>query len=301
MITPLPRNPGAEAFDALHDSPQDWIAAIRQVAARYTVQPVQPASGGTVLVGLADDVVVKLYPPFLRDHFDFEAAVLPRLDGRLSVPTPSLIDRFEHEGWPGLAMTRLQGQGLTDVWPALDEDAKCDTLAALGRLAAEVHAMPPDGVERLAPPWPEFIARQQAGCLARHTRGRLPPQLLAQVQAFVQGELPTGSPVILTGEYTPMNLLYDGGLTGMYDFGDGLVGPAAYDWLGPLCFLAAGHGRRCDAFLTAYGAPAGRDWRLPLLRLLLLHRYSNPVGQIGMTGWQSARTFEEVAGIIWPL
>ena len=37
-----------------------------------------------------------------------------------------------------------------------------------------------------------------------------------------------------------MNLLYQAGLSGMFDFGDGLVGPAAYDWLGPLSFLAAG-------------------------------------------------------------
>jgi Ser/Thr protein kinase RdoA (MazF antagonist) len=98
-----------------------------------------------------------------------------------------------------------------------------------------------------------------------------------------------------------MNLLYAGqGLSAMFDFGDGLVGPATYDWLGPLCFLAAGHRARVDAFLTGYGAPLDRAWRLPALRLLLLHRYSHPPAQIRCPGWQEAPDFDALAALIWP-
>jgi hygromycin-B 7''-O-kinase len=301
MTAHLPHFDGYAAFDALHDKPEEWIGAMREIAARYTAQPVEAAGEGTVLVGLADDVVVKLYPPFLRDHFAFEAAVLPRLEGRLSIPTPSLLDRFEHAGWHGLVMTRLPGRGLTGLWDGLDDGEKHSTLCTLGRLAAEVHALPVGEIASLAPPWASFIEKQRASALARHTRGGLPAQLLPQVEAFVHGDLPTGEDVILTGEYTPMNLLYDGGLCGMFDFGDGLVGPAPYDWLGPLCFLAAGSGDRCRAWFDGYGVKPEPGWQLPLLRLLLLHKYSYPVGQIRMEGWQSARTFEELAGIVWPL
>jgi hygromycin-B 7''-O-kinase len=86
----------------------------------------------------------------------------------------------------------------------------------------------------------------------------------------------------------------------MFDFGDGLVGPREYDWLGPLCFLAAGHARRCDAFMSGYGAAPSRAWRLPLMRLLLLHRYSHLRAQIAHEGWERAESFEALAELIWP-
>jgi aminoglycoside phosphotransferase (APT) family kinase protein len=50
---------------------------------------------------------------------------------------------------------------------------------------------------------------------------------------------------MLTGEFTPFNLLAEGAqLSGMIDFGDGLVGPREYDWLGPLCFFVEGQATR---------------------------------------------------------
>ena len=40
--------------------------------------------------------------------------------------------------------------------------------------------------------------------------------------------------------------------------------------------------------------------RLALMRLLLLHRYSNLPVQIACAGWQQARSFEELTALIWP-
>ena len=98
-----------------------------------------------------------------------------------------------------------------------------------------------------------------------------------------------------------MNLLAQHGrLCGMFDFGDGLVGPREYDWLGPLCFLAAGSAARCSAFLGGYGATMDAATRLALLRLLLLHRYSNLLVQIAVPGWQQAAHFKDLAALIWP-
>ncbi|NRF68274.1 phosphotransferase [Aquincola sp. S2] len=304
MSLTLPASIDVAGFDALHDDVARWRGLIASIGAGYSASPVEAAGAGTVLVGLVgQDLVVKLYPPFLRDHFEFEAAVLERLQGRLSVPTPQLVDRSEHDGWPFLVMTQLAGEPLDAAWPSLSEAARCRVLESIGRVAAEVHALAPDGLAALAPAWDHFVQRQRAGCLRRQQRTGLPAHLLAQLEPFVDGALPEGPPVILTGEYTPMNLLLqrrETRLAGMFDFGDGLLGPARYDWLGPLCFLAAGQRERCDAFLAGYGAPAGRDWRLPLLRLLLLHRYSNLPGQIAQPGWQAAPSFEALAELIWP-
>jgi hygromycin-B 7''-O-kinase len=198
-------------------------------------------------------------------------------------------------------MTRLTGTPLTAVWPTLDEPARRAVLHTIGRVMAQVHALPAAPLQALAPAWPDFLARQRAGCRRRQQRTGLPAHLLAQVDDFVAGALPAGPDVPLTGEYTPMNLLHDAaGLSAMFDFGDGLVGPPAYDWLGPMCFLAAGDAARLDALFDGYGQRFDRRWREPLLRLLLLHRYSCLPAQIACPGWEDARDFGALARRIWP-
>ena len=298
----LPREIGAAEFDRLHDDPAAWRPVIEAIARSHGDEPVVQMTEGTVLVALLGRTqALKLYPPFLRDHFEFECAALARLGGRLTVPTPVLLQTGEHQGWPWLLMTQLAGEPLTAVWPGLSEAQKCALLSDLGVLAAEVHALPVGGLARHAPPWGEFLAGQRARCAGRQQRTGLPRHLLDQLDTFLQGDVPQGPDVILTGEYTPMNLLAQHGrLCGMFDFGDGLVGPREYDWLGPLCFLAAGSAARCSAFLGGYGATMDAATRLALLRLLLLHRYSNLLVQIAVPGWQQAANFKDLAALIWP-
>ncbi|MCY7315155.1 MAG: aminoglycoside 3'-phosphotransferase/choline kinase family protein [Rubrivivax sp.] len=213
--------------------------------------PVQPVGSGTVFVALLSRTqVLKLYPPFLRDHFAFERAALSAIGHRLPVPTPQLLRTGECEGWPWLVMTQLAGEPLTGAWPGLHEDDKCRLLQTLGALGAQVHRLPADTPKDRAPRWDHFIAGQRALCHGRQQRTGLPAHLLAQLPAFLDGPLPEGPDIILTGEYTPMNLLVQGAhLSGMFDFGDGLLGPAPYDWLGPLAFFSRRPGSALPGFL----------------------------------------------------
>jgi hygromycin-B 7''-O-kinase len=300
----LPAAPTPAELDVLQGQPERWLDVARAVAARYSAAPVRAAGTSTVLVGLVgSELVVKLYAPFLRDHFDFERTMLGHLQGRLTLPTPHLLDSGEHQGWPFLVMTQLPGITLDVAWPTLTEPQRLAALQAIGRTAAEVHALPLGPIPALTPAWPAFLQQQRERCHHRQQRTGLPAHLLAQLAAFLEGPLPEPGPdVILTGEYTPFNLMSEhGALSGMFDFGDGLVGPRAYDWLGPMCFLAAGHEARLDAFFEGYhGKPFDRALREPLLRQLLLHRYSCLPAQIALPGWQQAGGFEALAALIWP-
>lgn len=227
--------------------------------------------------------------------------MLQRLHGRLAVPTPELIAHGDHDGWPFLLMTLLPGDPLDGAWPALNEPRRCAVLESIGALAAEVHALPAGDLAALAPPWKEFIARQRARCVERQKRTGLPGHLLAGVPTFIAGDLPDGPDVPLTGEYTPFNLLVrDGRLCGMFDFGDGLVGPREYDWLGPLCFLAAGDAARTAAFFAGCGVRPEASTASRLMRLLLLHRYSNLPVQLAAPGWQQARDLDALAEQVFP-
>ncbi len=292
----------AEGLDALHDNPPAWRAVIEAIAQRHGGGIVEQVGEGTVLVArLGTTRMIKLYPPFLRDHFEFEREMLPMLQGRLSVDTPKLLASGTLEGWPYLVMTQLAGEPLTRTWPGMNSAQRRALLHSLGVLAAQVHGLAPGRLRMLAPGWDDFIHRQRGQCHARQQRTGLPAHLLEQLPEFIAGELPSGPAVPLTGEYTPFNLFTrDGVLAAMFDFGDGLVGPREYDWLGPLGFLAAGDARCCAAFMSGYGAVLDDAVRQRLLRQLLLHRYSHLPAQIALPGWQQAASFEALAALIWP-
>jgi len=295
----LPTNIGADAFDALHDDRAAWRPFVAELLQRHAPgAELTQATGGSVLVGLGGDRVVKLYPPFMRDHFAFECRALEALDGKLSLRTPSLVAEGEYQAWPYLVMTRLRGTSLELAWGGYSEAQRCAMLQRIGSLAAEVHALPAEPLQAVAPKWSEFIAGQRRGCHARQLRKGLPPHLLADLDRFLAPFDDSSAGVILTGEYTPMNLLVEGDrLVGMFDFGDGLVGPREYDWLGPMCFLAAGQRARHEAFLVGYGGSLDRR---RLLQLLLLHRYSNLPAQLAIDDWQNASDLDALAAWIWP-
>jgi hygromycin-B 7''-O-kinase len=152
-----------------------------------------------------------------------------------------------------------------------------------------------------------FLAAQVEGCRRRHER--LPAHLLAELEPYLQRTrdvLPTAiAPKILTGEYTPGNLLMRlrGGrweIAGLIDFGDVMVGLGEYDLLGPSTFLAGGDGTLVRALLDGYGQEEDGGLRERLMRMLLLHRYSNLGAQVQIADWRRAPTLEALAGRIWP-
>jgi hygromycin-B 7''-O-kinase len=291
----LPAAGDPRAFDALHDDAPAWRGVIESIAREHAGAdvPVRQALEGTALVALVGrERVIKLYPPFLRDHFEFECAL----------PTPALLATGERDGWPYSVITQLAGEPLPATWPQMTESRRLALLRTLGALTVEVHALPVGRIAALAPRWADFIAAQRERCLGRQQRTGLPEHLLAQVPKFIAGPLPECEAVLLTGEYTPMNLFtIDGRLAAMYDFGDGLVGPREYDWLGPLCFLAAGSAERCAAFMGGVGVELTEALRSRLMRLMLLHRYSHLRAQLRIIGWETARDFEDLAERAWPL
>jgi len=312
----LPDSITRDEYRALRAEPARWRGAAAAIAAAHGVlaEPLRPLGGSNLVAALGDGDVLKLFPPFLRFQWAAERCALRLLHGRVTIATPALRHEGEHDGWTYLIMSRLTGASLDDVWPSLDEADRCGLLAQIGALIAEVQRVPPGSLVDLEPSWADRLRVQRAGCVARHRERGLPAALLADLEAYLDrtaDALPAGAPpVLLTGEYTPENLLVarDHGhwrIVGLIDFGDATTGPAEYDLLGPGTFLAAGDSARLRALLEGRGyAPHDLTPRLRdcLMALLLLHRHSDLSVQVRIEGWRErARTLDELAALVWPL
>ena len=306
-----------DEYPALRGDPRRWHDAIVAIAGRHGLgaAPVRPLGGSNLVASIGGTRVVKLFPPFLRYQWDSERVALTLLHGRLApVDTPELLHVGELDGWPYLVMTRLEGTSLEDVWPGAAAAEQVQLLGQIGALIAQVHALDPGPLAAIGPRWDDFLVAQRAGCVARHARLALPAPLLAELDAYLDRVTPAIPraivPVILTGEYTPANLLATRRgdrwqLTGLIDFGDVWCGAADYDLLGPATFLAAGDPVRLGALLAARGyspgdlVPALRD---RLMALLLLHRHSDLDAQLRIPDWRGrAHGLDELAALVFPL
>jgi len=270
--------------------------------------------GTNLIASLGANWIMKVFPPVLRHQWESEWRVMRHLTGQLTLPIPRFYKAGIWEDWPYIIMSRLSGVTLEKVWPRMPDTDKAAVLMDIGLIMARVHAVPPGDLADLPPLWSQFLPQQIAGCRARHERLGMPDWFTQKVEAFVRDALPllpeNPSPVILTGEYTPFNLLVTDtspvqSISGMIDFGDAMLGYREYDLLGPLLFSCEGKPALVQALLTGYGyAPEvqNRELRRRLMLLQILHRYSNFHEQVRIPGWQDqVRSIEELENLIWPL
>ena len=312
----LPNLTDPHSFRTWRADASRWLSVAIDIARGHGLSCETPhifATGTNLVVGLDDRLILKIFPPLLREQFRSERASLTQLQGRLGIPIPELVVEGERDHWPYLVITHLPGRLGAEVWPDLQEDQKERVLAQIGATIAEVQRAPVGGLGEIEPRWADLIATQIAGCRARHQRLGLPQKfldglddLLADAAELIPLDAP---PVILTGEYIPENFLLDHEgdtwrLSGLIDFGDVITGWGEYDLLGPSAFMAAGRPRRVRSLFDGYGyARADIDFALKrrLMALLLLHRHSDPVRHICIEGWQDkASDLVQLQELLWP-
>lgn len=270
------------------------------------------SEGTNVVFAHGDHQVIKLFPPFHQKQYHSEKLVLKHLQNKLSVKTPELQYYGEVSGWPYLVMSQLEGTLLENLWSEMDYANKVVILQELGVLIKDVHALPTRGLESIDCQWEQFVETQIANCVNHHRLNQLSQNLLQQIPSFLDSVksrlLPIKRPVLLTGEYTPMNFLVQQKegiwhIDGLIDFGDAMLGLPEYDLLGPGAFLVQGDKALLKLFLTAYGyAPEELTQNLSqkLMALMLLHQYSHLNSQVRIEGWQQkVKTIKDLEELLW--
>jgi len=312
----LPSLTDYESFRAWRADASQSLATALDIARGHGLSHGDPqlfATGTNLVVALDGGLILKVFPPMLRHQFTSERVALAQLRGRVSVPIPEIVLEGERDQWPYLVITRLHGIIGTQAWPILPEDQKQRILGQIGETIADVQRVPVGACSRLEPRWDAFIPRQIEGCRARHQRLGLPARFLDGLDDLLRDAaelIPLdAAPAILTGEYTPENLLLDcqgdqWRLSGLIDFGDVMTGWREYDLLGPSAFMAAGVPRRVRSLFEGFGySPADMNYALKrrLMALALLHRFSDLNRQICIEGWQQkADDLAQLQDLLWP-
>lgn len=306
-----------EEFEQFKLTSNIFEDVIKKILVRHNLHPksLTPFSEGTNIVFSCDENwVIKLFPPFHQDQFESERLVLKALDSKLSIQTPSIHCEGEIVGWPYLIMTKLEGTLLETLWHTLNHQNKLVIMRELGLLIREVHALPTKGLETIDCHWRCFIENQIKHCIENHRTNKLSSNLLNEIPSYIEAVhdslLKIEKPVLLTGEYTPMNFLVthiDGlwHISGLIDFGDAMLGHYKYDLLGPGAFLIQGDKQLLKAFLSAYGISADEmsaELSHQLTALMLLHKYSNLDVQVRVADWKKkVSSLKALENLVWGL
>jgi hygromycin-B 7''-O-kinase len=275
--------------------------------------PLKLFSEGTNIVfAYGDDTVIKIFPPFHLDQFKSELLVLKHLQGKLSIKTPKIKAEGNIFGWPYIIMDQLNGTLLETLWDTMNHDHKIIIMRELGSLIREVHSLPIFGLEEIDCHWEYFIQEQINSCVEQHRYNGLSNVLLEEIPNYLDSIkdslVKIETPVLLTGEYTPMNFLVkqkDGAwhIDALIDFGDSMLGLPEYDLLGPGAFLIQGDKLLLKEFLISYVYTSNAltpDLSHQLMALMLLHKYSNLKIQVRIEDWtRKVHNLKDLENLVW--
>ncbi|UPM53544.1 aminoglycoside phosphotransferase family protein [Gottfriedia acidiceleris] len=242
--------------------------------------------GGNIVFSINGEIVIKLYPSYVNDEFIKEKQVLEFLNNRtLSVDVPKLISTGQFEGWSYLVMSELKGTLLIDVFDDLTFEEKKQIAFDLGKIIKEIHEATITTKQDDYDYWKQFLTNQIEQVENHHKNNGLNDELFTQLTSYVEDKTLQGKEqiVLLTGEYTPFNLIMNKvddmwRITGLIDFADCFVGNSKYDLLGPIAFMFYPVEGLNKIFLESYGYmnnELNEGLQKELMTYLLLHRFSN--------------------------
>ncbi len=297
--------------------PESWKDAVLELCTKHHLphHDFHPyIDGSNLIASIADLYIVKIFPPFLHHQWESEYKVLKQLNNKLHIPVPELLAFGETENnWTYVILTKLPGDTMESIWGEITIDDKKRLLKQMGQIMKQVHSLPVDELHDLPPKWDPFLSDQIQKCKERHLRLNAPEWIINEIENYVQQNIhlipKQFTSVILTGEYTPFNILVqkvqeDWNISAMIDFGDAMIGFSEYDLLGPSVFSCEGNIELVTALFDGYGIlykDVNRDFRKRLLILMLLHRYSDLNTQIFIPEWSTRVSgLKELEELIWP-
>jgi hygromycin-B 7''-O-kinase len=278
----LPQPKTETDFNALNRADPAFADAVRNMfGAHAGTLPIKSTAVGSYPVfQVGDRYIAKLFASMHREAFETEHAVLRLLDGHAQIATPKLLEVGEVDGWSAVLMTRLSGQPLKALWPALDDDEKARVCRALGAITRALHMVDYQPAS-LSFDWETFLADQLEHCAERQVKRGLDQKLANQIPAFLESvDLDTPGRALLHTEIMLEHVFVepsDSGhqITGLIDFEPAMVGVPEYEMASVGLFIAQGRPELFGAFLAGYGQRIDANFHRRIMGYALVHRYSN--------------------------
>ena len=267
--------------------------------------PVERMAGGSVPVyGVGPELVLKVFAPYEPEFFQTERAALKRLEGRLPIPTPRLLEAGEQDGWPFVLMSRLSGR----LWSEVETSAEDGRRLAreLGEAVAALHGLEPPDAGPLRPDWESFVSTRRVETERRQRELGLADSWADQIDGFLAAH-PVGmeARVLLHTELMREHVLVDAVdgrlvITGLFDFEPSMVGEPDYELASVGLFVSRGEPGLLTRFLEGCGRRWDAELALQAMGWALLHRYAHLPWFLGrIPPAAGVETLEELALQWW--
>lgn len=235
---------------------------------------------GSTILFKTSGFVVKIFSREEPELCVNEAQFLGLLHGKLPVNTPRLVNTGVHKGYPYIIMEEMKGKPLKRIWPGLSRRKREKITEQLAFLLKALHSLPVAELSYTETGWEEFMKNQKVGLEPNHRGFGLDESRINEILRFVESTEPieeTGTRVICHTEIMKEHLFTEGvrgdiRLTGLIDFEPSMAGIPEYDLCSVGLFLTSGERGLFGLFRDVYGY---RGSSMEVMRMLLLHRYSN--------------------------
>lgn len=315
MIPLLPPQTDYAAYQRFKlDPASDWRAIAREIAGRHRLKfesATRFSSGENPVLDLDGRYVIKLVPTkFWPRVIRREVDALTFLRGK-DLPVSELIGHGEIDGWAYLVCTQLPGESFRTVWPRLAPAEKRKAAGAFGALLAALHRLPVGNTRPGGITWENFLRENTSDWRDRWSVQALPAGLRETGVPYLRAARleEDDSPVaFLHGDLALENCLVtahgvEWKFSGLFDFGNALVGRASFDLAAPVVLMAPLDGETLREFLAGYGHDAAwlEQQRHRLMAYTLLHPLGNMAALLELIpAAKHATSWEELAAMYWP-
>jgi len=266
-VTLLPHNFDRTTYwQTIYRQPvEDWRPTLEQIRLRHHLPAGEWSrfALGRNLVFACGELVLKLSQPNWAFEIPREADALTFVYHQLPVATPELLAIGAVEGWAYLVQRRLPGQMMRVPWPDLPQPTKLALARQQGEIMAALHALPiANAPASLAFDWTEMLTEQKVECFQEMQAAGVPAALLEDLISYLAAAEPLiaadGPTVLLHGDLDAINLLIEEHngtwrITGLVDWGDIKLGPAAHDFISPGIHSYRSQRELLHAWYAGYG------------------------------------------------
>ena len=311
----LPTFGSDQEYDDCKHAEETYLPAMREICGRHAIsyRNITKFQEGesAIVFAIDDDLVIKLCPPLSwSEQMTLETTVLNHIQGNLPTPTPQVVDVGNLEDWPYFIMTHLSGQRLNKVFPTLAERDQLELYTQMGATIRELHSMPGIQVNLPVPKWNDFVYQRSAACQAHQRSGGVSESLVEQIPSFLEAYLPgcesSSCSAILHTELSLSEWFVgqENGawrLTGIFDFGDVLIGDPKADCLWREFDLC-----RLRSYFSGYGYSGGcvsETLACTMFAYVMIHRYATLswLFQPSPALLKSAESLEAIALALFPI